>query len=217
MNNYTIQSKYSGSLKCVMYLFLLFSRTSFLSSHLSILPSSRLLWFLCCGLHITRCLGWFLRGRFPDGFVFPLPFLAFLPLILLFLGGTCWLKKKSGYTVIYWPALPLPVTVFQMEWWHCTVHRNVCVEFRLNSSSPRAAASSAPCPLHPGLCTSLWSSLTCSVVTTERKCTDQKSWLLIMIVILKEVVIRLKEKYIWSKWHFFFSYSQVYFQWPAPH
>lgn len=177
MNNYTIQSKYSGSLKCVMYLFLLFSRTSLLSSPLSILPSSSLLWFICCGLHITRFLGWFLRGRFPDGFVFPLPFLAFLPLILLFLGGTCWLKKKSGYTVIYCvslkycgPALPLPVTVFQ----HCTVHRNVRVEFRFNSSSPRAAASSAPCPLHPGLCTSLWSSLTCSVVTTERKCTQKR-------------------------------------------
>lgn len=71
--------------KCVMYLFLLFSRTSLLST---ILPFSCLLCFLGCSLHITRFLGWFLRGWFPDGFVFPLPLLSFLPLILFLLSGT---------------------------------------------------------------------------------------------------------------------------------
>lgn len=79
------------------YLFLLFGGTRLLSPLLSIFPSSRLLCCFCCRLCITRFLGWFLRGRFPDGFILPLPaFLAFLTLVIL--GGTGRLNEKSSYT-----------------------------------------------------------------------------------------------------------------------
>lgn len=79
------------------YLFLLFSRSSFLSSLFPLFLSSRLLWFL--RLHVMRFRGRFLRGELSNGLFFPLPLLSFLPLLLLLLGGTSRLKKNSHSSV----------------------------------------------------------------------------------------------------------------------
>lgn len=81
----------------VLYLFLWLC-SSFLSSLFHLLLSSCLLWFL--HLHVMRFLGWFLRGGLPDGFFFPLPLLSLFPLLLVFLGGTSRLKKKSGHSLL---------------------------------------------------------------------------------------------------------------------
>lgn len=82
----------------MLYLLLLFSSSSFLSSLFPLFLSYRLLWFL--RLLVMRFLGWFLRGRLPNGLFFPLPLLSFLPLLLLLLGGTSRLQKKGGSSVI---------------------------------------------------------------------------------------------------------------------
>lgn len=105
-----LQTKQHISKRSAHLLFLLSSSALFCSL-LSVGTFSRLLWLLCCSLRGTWFLGGFLRRRPLDRLVLPLSFLAFLPLVLLLLGGAGRLERAESHLESF--ARSRPVSI----WW----------------------------------------------------------------------------------------------------
>lgn len=110
----------------------------------------------------------FWEAGFLTGSSFPFPFLPFFPLSFSSLVEPADYRRKAIILLNVWVSRTEWICRDQRQFFRWSTVQHTVTSVR-RFYSPRAAASSAPCPLHPGLCTSPWSFLACSVVTIKRK------------------------------------------------